>query len=182
MALCSVKGCTKKRVQSGLCWMHYYRFRRHGTFEPGRPVRTGTPRRPPEERFWEMVEKNTPSGCWIWIGSLNTDRYPHFCIGGRWGKTVLCHRYSYELVHGHIPAGMQIDHLCRNIRCVRPSHMEVVPPKVNVLRGNTIVATNAAKTHCKRGHPFTPENTRLENGSRRCKECRRLKQRQLREH
>jgi hypothetical protein len=34
---------------------------------------------------------------------------------------------------------------------------------------------NAAKTHCKRGHEFTPENTtRNRLGHRRCRECRKI--------
>lgn len=32
-------------------------------------------------------------------------------------------------------------------------------------------AINAAKTHCKRNHEFTPENTRWSNGHRSCKTC-----------
>lgn len=33
---------------------------------------------------------------------------------------------------------------------------------------------NARKTECKRGHPFTPENTHVyASGARRCKACRR---------
>jgi len=35
----------------------------------------------------------------------------------------------------------------------------------------------AMKTHCKRGHEFTPENTRVANGARHCRECARLRQR-----
>lgn len=35
---------------------------------------------------------------------------------------------------------------------------------------------NAAKTHCKRGHEFTPENTRLRpSGGRTCRACHRAK-------
>lgn len=34
---------------------------------------------------------------------------------------------------------------------------------------------NASKTHCKRGHEFTPENTAPNSGGgRRCRACRRL--------
>lgn len=35
---------------------------------------------------------------------------------------------------------------------------------------------NARKTHCWRGHPFGPENTRLYNGRRHCRECQRIHQ------
>jgi WhiB family redox-sensing transcriptional regulator len=34
-----------------------------------------------------------------------------------------------------------------------------------------MAAINAAKTHCKRGHEFTPENTRWSNGHRSCRAC-----------
>jgi len=34
-----------------------------------------------------------------------------------------------------------------------------------------MAAINAAKTHCKRNHEFTPENTRWSNGHRSCKTC-----------
>lgn len=34
--------------------------------------------------------------------------------------------------------------------------------------------SNASKTHCIRGHEFTPENTYVHNGKRSCKACRRL--------
>lgn len=33
--------------------------------------------------------------------------------------------------------------------------------------------TNAAKTHCPRGHGYTPENTKLHSGGRSCRECHR---------
>jgi len=34
-----------------------------------------------------------------------------------------------------------------------------------------MAAINAAKTHCKWGHEFTPENTRWSNGRRSCRKC-----------
>jgi hypothetical protein len=67
---------------------------------------------------------------------------------------------------------MTIDHLCRNTSCVRPDHLEVVTREENALRGSR----NAAKTHCDRGHEFTPENTYVppSRDHRACRECRRL--------
>lgn len=56
--------------------------------------------------------------------------------------------------------GTHIDHLCRNRRCVNPTHMEVVTPNENWRRGASPVGINARKTHCKHGHEFTPENTK----------------------
>jgi WhiB family redox-sensing transcriptional regulator len=38
-----------------------------------------------------------------------------------------------------------------------------------------MAAVNAAKTHCKRNHEFTPENTRWSNGHRSCIACRELR-------
>ena len=43
----------------------------------------------------------------------------------------------------------------------------------NLLRGETITARNAAKTHCVRGHPFDEQNTRYALGGRICRTCKR---------
>jgi hypothetical protein len=94
------------------------------------------------------------------------------------GKTVSAHRVAYELFVGPIPAGMQIDHLCRNRLCVRPEHLQLATVRENLLRGNTHAAANAAKTHCPAGHPYDEQNTyRPPDGSRMCKECMRAKDR-----
>lgn len=54
------------------------------------------------------------------------------------------------------------------------AHMEAVTHRVNMMRGNTIPAKNAAKTHCLRGHPFDEKNTRIsKEGARRCRACNR---------
>lgn len=119
--------------------------------------------------FLAKVEKT--DDCWNWIGAINSGGYASFFNGK---KVMSAHRWSYEHFVGKIPAGLDIDHLCRNRRCVNPEHLEPVTRQVNVRRGTNPAAGNARKTHCVRGHEFSPGNTRWEGArkhKRRCKRC-----------
>jgi hypothetical protein len=49
--------------------------------------------------------------------------------------------------------------------------LEVVSIKENVLRGIGPSAINKRKTHCKRGHEFNKENTRITKKGRSCRIC-----------
>lgn len=123
------------------------------------------------ERFWSKVDKT--GDCWLWQAGLASTGYGQFNSGS-------AHRFAYELVKGPIPEGLQIDHLCRNRKCVRPEHLEAVSCRENLLRGETLAALNVAKTRCPQGHGYTPENTyvvRRRNGRvfRVCKVCNREK-------
>jgi hypothetical protein len=116
------------------------------------------------ERFWDKVL--ITDGCWEWQAYVDRDGYGLFGLSK--GKTVRAHRFAFELEHGHPPEN-HIDHLCRNKRCVRPSHLDDVTNKVNHERG-----LKAQQTHCVRGHAFTAENTyRKPNGTRSCRTCHR---------
>lgn len=165
ISYCLIVGCDARCVGSGLCEKHYRRLRRHGD-----PM--ATPRFDPlEVRFWRYVEKTDQ--CWNWTGATNLG-YGTFCISQRPTKVVRAHRYAYELLVGPIPTGLVIDHLCRNHGCVNPSHMEPVTNRENVLRGDTLPARNAAKTHCVHGHLFNDANTKItKGGGRRCRTCDR---------
>jgi hypothetical protein len=74
-----------------------------------------------------------------------------------------------------LPDAIQLDHLCRNPPCCNLDHLEPVTPKVNTERSTARAATIARwaeRTHCKHGHEYTPENTRLDpQDSRHCRIC-----------
>lgn len=122
-----------------------------------------------KDRFWEKVQiPQTNDGCWNWLGGKSQYGYARFSLRKR---PVEAHRFSFELLSGRIPRGLTLDHLCRNIICVRPDHLEPVTARENTLRGFGIGACNARKTHCKRGHLFSPENMFHTKRGRRCKVC-----------
>lgn len=142
-----------------------------------------------ERRFWSRVDKS--GDCWIWKANDKTSRYGRFETRGQHGRRkVAAHRIAWELLRGLVPDGMELDHLCRNTRCVNPDHLEPVTHRVNVLRGEGICARRLRRTHCPHGHELTPENIRPSRaGGRLClacyvrrrrEECDRLKEQRAR--
>ena len=109
--------------------------------------------------------------CWIWEGRTNKG-YGRLRING---QSFYVHRVYYEMQVGPVPAGMELDHLCRVKLCYNPAHLEPVSHRENILRGVSPAALHARATHCKRGHPFNHENTYHERTrigvGRRCRRC-----------
>jgi hypothetical protein len=92
------------------------------------------------------------------------------------GKQRGLHRVMFELLRGPIPAGMQLDHLCRNRACCNPWHLEVVTQRENIMRGVNFSAVNAAKTQCHNGHPLAADNLHIDSrGKRSCRVCDRAR-------
>ncbi len=120
------------------------------------------------------------SSCWYWTGAMDGSGYGHLQVRSA-KRMVGAHRASYEATIGPIPAGHDIDHLCRTRCCVNPAHLEPVTRKENLERAGIIEAINAiarrrgAQTHCKRGHPLSGDNLYLypSGGGRVCRACRR---------
>jgi hypothetical protein len=92
---------------------------------------------------------------WEWIGGQIDD------YGGFWhnGKCELAHRVSYELYKGPVPEGLCVLHTCDRPLCVNPEHLyagtKLDNSKDMIDRNRN---KNAAKTHCKNGHPLSGDN------------------------
>lgn len=130
------------------------------------------------ERFRSKVRVDQETGCWLWTAGTDGRGYGLFWHGrrGSGGKMHRAHRWAYEVLVGPIPDGLELDHLCRVRPCVNPDHLEPVTHLENVRRGilGTDQHPNRLKTHCKQGHPFSPENTRVgRDGKRACRTCHR---------
>jgi hypothetical protein len=133
------------------------------------------------ERFWSKVDKTET--CWLWTGWLKHNGYGMFDLGVIDGKKIKlqAHRVSYEVFVGPLIDGMTIDHIkevCSSRTCVRPDHLRQITRGANVLAGDTIAARNKAKTHCDRGHEFTPENIYVppkKPRSRYCRACMKVR-------
>ena len=128
-----------------------------------------TMKTPVIDRFIPKIQVDWNTSCWEWTASRNNKGYG--VLGTSGTKIVLAHRFSYEHYIGPIPKGLELDHLCRNIRCVNPHHLEPVTHRTNLLRGKGIAAVNASRTHCPKGHEYTPQNTYTYDGFRECRSC-----------
>lgn len=90
-----------------------------------------------EQRFWAKVEKT--EACWNWKGATQPKGYGTFRF---YGPARLAHRVAFELTHGPIAPGIEIDHLCHNRGCVRPDHLRPVTHKQNMENYAGAYATN----------------------------------------
>src|SRR3972149_4061737 len=123
-----------------------------------------------------------PYGCWEWKASLDSTGYGHV----RWGGIVRqAHIVTWELTHGPVADGFQLDHTCHDPskcgrslreclhrRCVNPDHLEEVTQVENVRRGNSVRDCSGI---CRNGlHAWVGDNILVNptNGNRQCRACK----------
>lgn len=156
---CSLDGCDKdsRNGSKGMCGMHYGRSKRSGTPDDSalQRIRGGRTLNPCSAPNCEKIENISWAPHCAMHGSRlrrngDTETLKHagriLCREQiRNGPAAECipytgkldargygqHRSVWRRLRGAIPAGMQVDHLCRFISCVNVEHMELVTPKEN---------------------------------------------------
>lgn len=174
---CSVPGCEAKYRAKGFCSTHYDRMRERGTTVPLFKWKA-----PAYERVMDKVVAG-PGNCWICTIKNKVDGYVKI---SEKGKHRRAHVVVYEHHKGLVPAGLELDHLCRVRACVNPDHLEAVTHSVNMQRAPWDYEARlpglleagrkkrAAITACPHGHPYTEDNSGFRPcGRRYCRTCNR---------
>lgn len=86
----------------------------------------------PALRLIEHEDRGFSSPCWIWQKARRSDGYGALRHNGRCARA---HVVFYERVHGPVPGGLVLDHLCRVRACVNPDLLEPVTLTENIRRG-----------------------------------------------
>lgn len=127
-------------------------------------------------RLAKRLNLNSATGCLLWTGSRNAKGYGTISVAT--GKPGFTHRVAWELKNGPIADGLCVLHKCDTPACCNVDHLFLGTRADNnadmLAKGRARQrAAQAAQTHCKRGHPFTEENTRIRSGKRICRTCAR---------
>lgn len=139
------------------------------------------------ERFWSLVDRDGPipeyrpdlGPCWIWRGASHDgpDDYGRFRIvtrkGGGGCEYVYPHRFALGCIEALVD-GLEVDHLCRVLKCCNPRHLEQVTPAVNRQRQ---AAARPAPARCRKDlHDMTEANTFISRGTKGCRACKAASQ------
>jgi hypothetical protein len=120
------------------------------------------------------------SGCWIWSRYKDKAGYGKLYFRN---KVYLAHRVSYILYKTEIPKGSCVLHKCDQPSCCNPNHLFIGSQADNVKdmikKGRSKSGIfNSKKTHCPKGHEYTPDNiysNGIKRSQRLCATCCKLR-------
>lgn len=114
--------------------------------------------RPLSDRLEEKVERLAESGCWVWLGELDSGGYGTIKMGGRMVKT---HRASWIVSRGTIPGKLHVLHSCDVRCCINPDHLFLGTHTEN-MRDMVNKGRNADNRGIRNGHAKLTEAQVLE--------------------
>ena len=134
------------------------------------------------ERWGKRTVLVEPSGCWLYMGSVNHRGYAVIQKPAPDRGTQLLHRFVVDQVLGVPEPGLVVDHECHNEsdctlgdqcwhrRCWNPDHLTLKTDAENKRASSD--GGRHQRTHCVHGHEFTEETIYYRpDGGRSCKAC-----------
>lgn len=125
--------------------------------------------KPKRMSVFEYPNIRTESGC-LEFGGPIVNGYGYSYVDGHLYRA---HRRAWEETNGPIVDDLTVDHVCRNTRCIEPTHLRLL-----TRADNTSCSMRAeeqkAKTHCPQGHAYEGSNVYIDKrGARHCMTCTR---------
>ena len=119
------------------------------------------------DRIESKIERVPFSTCWYWIGAISSRGYGSIYLNGR---IRTAHSVTYEIKYGKVPAGKELNHLCKHKSCCNPDCLEAVTHSENMRYSDAEYRAGrkrVKKMYCTNGHPlFGPNYVRS-----RCRTC-----------
>jgi hypothetical protein len=137
-------------------------------------------------RLWSRIDITTdPEECWNWTGYVNNKLgYPAYNVRAlhlpwtpKKDNTTRVQPIVWWLTYDKAPEHWIVT-LCKNHLCCNPNHLADLPA-TEMTRFRGPMKNRVVKTHCKRGHEYTPENTYVWHGKydvRCCRTCSRIRE------
>lgn len=82
------------------------------------------------DRLLEHLPDRPKDGCWEWKGHKENHGYGRMRYKG---KRYRVHRAMMLVIHGELPQGKVVMHLCHNKSCCNPKHLKIGTQRENII-------------------------------------------------
>lgn len=112
-----------------------------------------------------LAVEDDPQSCWLWTGYVQHNGYPRFAErvpGKPHPVNSQAHRAIMEELLDAVFPFDEVDHLCHNVACLNPTHLEVVTPVHNLANRRGKYALRLTEDDCLIPTLFPREDTMQE--------------------